>query len=173
MLQASWEWKHPTASIHRRRQFRAGIVRVSCHLALRSVSVPLVVGSQAGGPRGPGAPVDTPGRSDTPLVSGGCPDGSCSQPPVRARRFRWTCCVQPLPVAFCCCSRCRHLPLRWSAQSKEQVVSGERTRQRQGDPCPGRGIVDRGLQPRPGAAPHRVRRARGDGTVSGVPYGPG
>jgi hypothetical protein len=32
--------------------------------------------------------------------------------------------------------------------------------------------VDRGLQPRPGAAPHRIRRARGDGTVSGEPYGP-
>lgn len=45
------------------------------------------------------------------------------------------------------------------------VVSGERTRQRQGDPSSGRGTLDRGVQPRPGAAPHGVRRVRSDGKV--------
>jgi hypothetical protein len=49
-------------------------------------------------------------------------------------------------------------PLRWSSQSKEQVVSGERTRQWKGEPGAGRGTVDCGVQPCLGAAPDCARR---------------
>lgn len=49
---------------------------------------------------------------------------------------------------------------------KEQVVSGERTRQWQGDPDPGRGTVDSGLQPGTSPTSHSLGRARSARTMS-------
>ena len=76
------ETSHPKHTHHPPGSLEPVSSEAAAACTLRSVSVPLGLGTEAGGARG-GTSTDTPGRSDTPLVSGGYPEGSCSQPPVR------------------------------------------------------------------------------------------